>query len=138
MSNDEVNEKGNTVMTNKRIFDLEERLIAYAVWVMNVVEELPNTRVGNHLSGQLVRSGTASALMYGEAQSAESRKDFMHKMKIALKELRETLVCLKMIQRKSDLLPDARLTSGMQEGNELVAIFVKSVETARRNDQRQL
>ena len=125
-------------MTNKRTFDLEERLIAYAVWVMNVVEELPNTRVGNHLSGQLVRSGTAPALMYGEAQSAESRKDFMHKMKIALKELRETLVCLKMIQRKSDLLPDARLALGMQEGNELVAIFVKSVETARRNDQRQL
>ncbi len=125
-------------MANKRTFDLEERLIAYAVWVMNVVEELPNTRVGNHLSGQLVRSGTAPALMYGEAQSAESRKDFMHKMKMALKELRETLVCLKMIQRKSDLLPDARLASGMQEGNELVAIFVKSVETARRNDQRQL
>ena len=122
-------------MANKRTFDLEERLIAYAVWVMDVVEELPNTRVGNHLSGQLVRSGTAPALMYGEAQSAESRKDFMHKMKVALKELRETLVCLKMIQRKSDLLPDARLASGMQEGNELVAIFVKSVETARRNDQ---
>ena len=121
-------------MTNKRSFDLEERLIAYAVWVMNVVEELPNTRVGNHLSGQLVRSGTAPALMYGEAQSAESRKDFMHKMKMALKELRETLVCLKMIQRKSDLLPDARLALGMQEGNELVAIFVKSVETAKRND----
>ena len=122
-------------MANKRTFDLEERLIAYAVWVMNLVEELPNTRVGNHLSGQLVRSGTAPALMYGEAQSAESRKDFMHKMKMALKELRETLVCLKMIQRKSDLLPDARLALGMQEGNELVAIFVKSVETARRNDQ---
>ena len=121
-------------MANKRTFDLEERLIAYAVWVMNVVEELPNTRVGNHLSGQLVRSGTAPALMYGEAQSAESRKDFMHKMKMALKELRETLVCLKMIQRKSDLLPDARLALGMQEGNELVAIFVKSVETAKRND----
>ena len=121
-------------MANKRTFDLEERLIAYAVWVTNVVEELLNTRVGNHLSGQLVRSGTAPALMYGEAQSAESRKDFMHKMKMALKELRETLVCLKMIQRKSDLLPDARLASGMQEGNELIAIFVKSVETARRND----
>ena len=58
----------------------------------------------------------------------------MHKMKMALKELRETLVCLKLIQRKSDLLPDVRLASGMQEGNELVAIFVKSVETARRND----
>ncbi len=123
-------------MMNKRIFDLEERLIAYAVWVMNVVEELPNTRVGNHLLGQLVRSRTAPALMYGEAQSAESRKDFMLKMKMALKELRETLVCLKLIQRKSNLLPDARLALGMQESNELVAIFVKSVETARRNDQR--
>lgn len=124
-------------MMNKRTFDLEKRLIAYAVWVMNVVEELPNTRVGNHLSGQLVRSGTAPALMYGEAQSAESRKDFVHKMKIALKELRETLVCLKMIQCKSDLLSSSRLAPGLQEGNELVSIFVKSIETASRNDQRR-
>ena len=121
---------------NKRTYDLEERLIAYAVWVMNVVEELPNTRIGSHLSGQLVRSGTAPALMYGEAQSAELRKDFVHKMKMALKELRETLVCLKLIQRKNDLLPEVRLTSGMQEGNELVAIFMKSIETAKRNAQR--
>ena len=125
-------------MTNKKIYDLEKRLVAYAVWVMEVVEELPNTRVGNHLSGQLVRSGTAPALVYGEAQSAESRRDFVHKMKIALKELRETLVCLKIIQCKGNLLPDIRLALGLQEGHELVAIFVKSIETAKRNDQRKL
>ena len=125
-------------MTNKRTFDLEKRLIDYAVWVMNVVEELPNTRVGNHLSGQLVRSGTAPALVYGEVQSAESRKDFVHKMKIALKELRETLVCLKMIQCKDNLLPDTRLAAGLKEGNELTAIFVKSIETAQRNNQQKV
>ena len=67
-------------MVSKKTYDLEERLIAYAVWVMNVVEELPNTYASRHLSGQLVRSGTAPALVYGEAQSAESRKDFVHKM----------------------------------------------------------
>ena len=124
-------------MANEKIYDLEERLIAYAVWVMNVVEELPNTYASRHLSGQLVRSGTAPALVYGEAQSAESRKDFVHKMKIALKELRETSVCLKIIQRKSDLLSDVRLASGLQGANELVAIFVKSIETAKRNDRRR-
>ena len=101
-----------------------------------MVEELPNTRAANHLSGQLVRSGTAPALVYGEAQSAESRKDFIHKMKIALKELRETLVCLKIIQRKNNLLPNKQLAPGLQEANELVAIFVRSIETAKRNDQR--
>ena len=120
----------------KRTFDLGQRLIAYAVWMMDVVEELPNTRMGNHLSGQLVRSGTAPALTYGETQSAESRKDFIHKMKIALKELRETLVCLKLIQCKNNLLSDSRLAAGLKEGSELTAIFVKSIENAKRNDQR--
>ena len=116
-------------------FDLEERLIEYAVRVMNLVEKLPSSRAGNHLGGQLVRSGTAPALLYGEAQSAELRKDFIHKMKIALKELRETMVCLKIIQRKSDLLANEIVATALQENHELIAIFVKSIETARRNDQ---
>jgi len=76
----------------ERNYDLQERLIEFAVRVLNAVESLPNSRVGNHVAGQLIRSGTSPAPNYGEAQSAESRKDFIHKMKIALKELRETLV----------------------------------------------
>jgi len=73
-----------------RKYDLEDRLVDFSVRIINVVETLPNTRAGNHIAGQLVRSGTAAAPNYGEAQSAESRKDFIHKMKVALKELRET------------------------------------------------
>ena len=69
--------------------ELEDRLIDFAVRIINVVEALPSSKAGNHVAGQLIRSGTAPAPNYGEAQSAESRKDFIHKMKIALKELRE-------------------------------------------------
>jgi len=78
---------------------LEDRLIDFAVLIIEIVNEMPNTKAGNHLSGQLVRSGTSPALNYGEAQSAESRKDFIHKIKVVLKELRESFVCLKIIYK---------------------------------------
>jgi four helix bundle protein len=78
-------------------FDLEERLITFSVLIIEIVNEMPNTKAGNHLSGQLVRSGTSVSLNYGEAQSGESRRDFIHKMKVVLKELRESFVCLKII-----------------------------------------
>ncbi len=77
--------------------ELEDRLIDFAVRVIAVVEALPDSKAGKHVAGQLVRSGTSPAPNYGEAQSAESRRDFIHKMKVALKELRETLVWLKVI-----------------------------------------
>jgi four helix bundle protein len=113
-------------------FDLEERLINFAVLILEISEKLPETKGSNHLCGQLVRSGTAPALQYGEAQSAESRKDFIHKMKIALKELRESLICLKIIERKRYII-DPILRGCMKESNELISILVKSVETASRN-----
>ena len=71
---------------------LEERLIDFAVLIVSVVEALPNSKAGNHIANQLIRSGTSPAPNYGEAQSAESHKDFIHKLKISLKELRETMV----------------------------------------------
>ena len=74
--------------------ELEDRLINFAVMVIGVVEVLPNSKAGNHIAGQLVRSGTSPAPNYGEARSAESRKDFIHKMKISLKELRESVIWL--------------------------------------------
>ena len=116
---------------NDKAFSLEDRLVEFAVRVINVVESLPDTRAGNHIAGQLVRSGTSPAPNYGEAQSAESRKDFIHKMKICLKELRETLIWLKIIVRKQ-LCPPDRLGSIVQECNELIAIFVSSVQTAEK------
>jgi len=109
--------------------ELEDRLIDFAVMVIGVVEALPNSKAGNHIAGQLVRSGTSPAPNYGEARSAESRKDFIHKMKISLKELRETVIWLKIISRKR--LADEALTSGaIKECGELTAIFISSTRTA--------
>ncbi|MGB5528886.1 MAG: four helix bundle protein [Ignavibacteriaceae bacterium] len=117
-------------------FDLEERLIDFAVLIIEISESLNNTRAGNHISGQLVRSGTSPALHYGEAQSAESRNDFVHKLKILLKELRETLVALKIIKRVSLTKKIDLVEKGIIECNELISIFVKSIETAKRNNPK--
>jgi four helix bundle protein len=111
---------------------LEDRLVNFAVRVINVVEALPDSKAGKHIAGQLVRSGTSPALNYGEAQSAESRNDFLHKMKVCLKELRETLICLKIVERKP-MCPKTRLSPILKECDELIAIFVKSIQTAERN-----
>ena len=114
-------------------YDLEERLIDFAVLILEVGESLSNTRAGSHIGGQIIRSGSSPALNYGEAQSAESRNDFVHKFKIILKELRETNVSLKIIKRKP-LTKKTELTDkAMKECNELISIFVKSIETANRN-----
>jgi four helix bundle protein len=82
-------------------FDLEGRLIKFAALILDITETLPETKGSQHLAGQLIRYGTAPALQYGEAQSAESRRDFIHKMKIALKELRESVTCIKIIDQRS-------------------------------------
>lgn len=113
--------------------DLEERLINLAVLIIKLVEDMPNTKAANHLSGQLLRSGTSPALNYGEAQSAESGNDFIHKIKVALKELRETLVCLKIIYKTKLFTSEEKMKIVLKETDELVAIFVKSAQTAERN-----
>jgi four helix bundle protein len=113
-------------------YDLEDRLIEFGSRVIDVVEALPCTVVGKHLGGQLVRSGTAPALHYGEAQAAESRADFIHKMKIALKELRESKVNLKFI-RKRAYFPEPKLDPLLLENDQLIAIFIKSISTAQEN-----
>ena len=115
-------------------FDLEDRLIDFAVLIIDISENLNNTRAGNHVSGQIIRSGTSPALNYGEAQSAESRNDFIHKLKVLLKELRETLVALKIIKRGSLTKKIELLDKGTTECNELISIFVKSIETAKKNN----
>ncbi len=117
----------------ERKFDLEERLIDFAVAIIKVAEALPKTYAGNHLAGQLTRSGSSPALNYGEAQSAESRNDFIHKMKVALKELRETNNCLKILLKLNWLIDDS-ISKALKECNELISIFVKSIETAKKNN----
>lgn len=117
---------------DERANQLEERLIDFAVRVIAVVEALPDTKAGKHIAGQLVRSGTSPAPNYGEARAAESRADFVHKLKVALKELRETLVWLKIIKRKP-MLPADRLGDIVKECDELISIFVKSLKTASKS-----
>lgn len=113
--------------------DLEQRLITHAVSVLAVAEMLSGTPAGNHIRGQILRSGTAAAPNYGEAQSAESRADFIHKMKVALKELRETRIWLLIIQQAGLVKPPTMLDDLVQETHELIAIFVSSTRTASQN-----
>ena len=89
----------------ERIFDLEERLIDFAVRIIRTAESLPKNKAGNHIAGQLIRCGTSPASNYGEAQSAESCSDFIHKMKVSLKELRETRIWLLMIVKANLINP---------------------------------
>lgn len=113
-------------------FDLHERLIDFAVLIIEVTNNMDSTKAGNHLSGQIVRSGTSPSLNYSEAQSAESRKDFIHKMSIVLKELRETHACLKIIEKaKLYINSHENITAIIAENNELISIFVKSIETSK-------
>lgn len=110
--------------------ELEERLIEFASRIIDLVESLPKgSPAAKHLGGQLLRSGTSPALNYGEVQAAESRDDWKHKMKVCLKELRETLVCLKLIKKRK-WFPDTRLEPLLAENNELISIFVSSLKTA--------
>jgi len=121
------------VETKMNKYDLEERLIEFSVLIIEIVNETPNSKSGNHLSGQLVRSGTSVSLNYGEAQSGESRKDFIHKMKIVLKELRETYICLKIIHKTKLYKTETKIAKAKKENDELISIFVKSIETAQKN-----
>ena len=122
---------------DNRKFDLEERLINFAVRIIRTAESLPKTRAGNHISGQLIRCGTSPAPNYGEAQSAESRADFIHKMKICLKELRETRVWLLIIAKTRLIKPKSKLDPLIDETNELISIFVKSVNTAEKKRRKK-
>ena len=119
-----------------REFDLEERLIDFAVRVIRMAESLPKTKIGNHISGQLIRSGTSPAPNYGEAQSAESRADFIHKMGVTLKELRETRIWLLIVVRAELIKPTSKLDALLDENNQLISIFVTSIGTAKRNKNK--
>ena len=115
--------------------DLSERLIGLAVRIGRVVDALPETRLGRHIASQLVRSGTSPAPNYEEACAAESRRDFIHKVRIALKELRETRCWITLIMR-SELLPEGRMIEIACEADELCRILGKSLVTARKNEDR--
>ncbi|NIL98496.1 MAG: four helix bundle protein [Planctomycetales bacterium] len=123
-------------MTKERQYDLQDRLVDYAVRIIKLAEALPETKAGKHISSQLLRSGTSPAPNYGEAQSAESKADFIHKLKIALKELRETEIWLKIISKAQIVEPDSLLAPLLQETDELIAILFASVATANKSKER--
>ena len=111
-------------------YDIENRLIDFAVRIIHLAESLPQTRTGNHIAAQIIRCGTSPAPNYGEAQGAESISDFIHKMKICLKELRETKVWLSMIIRANLIESSSKIESLIDENNQLISIFVTSIKTA--------
>ena len=117
----------------ERVYDLEERLLNFAVVVIDISESLPNTRAGNHIAGQLLRSGTSPYGNHGEAQEPESADDFIHKLKICLKELRETRRWARLIDRKQWRKGDPQLAVLISEVEELIRIFKASIQTAQRN-----
>ena len=118
-------------------YDREDRLIRFGVAVCRLAEGLPTTASGQHVGGQVIRSGTSPAANYGEVQGAESRRDFIHKLSICVKELRETRAWLKLIAAM-DLRPAERLRPVMSECDQLLAILTSSIRTARRNGRREM
>jgi len=121
-------------MKGKR-YDLEERLIQFTVKIIKECNKLDGSYASQHLSKQLIRSSTSAALNYGEAQSAESYKDFLHKMKLCLKELRESLINLK-IQKEAELIREIdKFDVLVQENNELISIFVASIRTSQNKNK---
>lgn len=115
-----------------KAIELEERLLDFAVRIIRLTAHLPKTPAGKHIAGQILRSGTSPAPNYGEARGAESHADFVHKIGIVLKELNETSIWLRVIDR-SEILKKELLTGIIEESRELCRIFTASVTTARAN-----
>ena len=113
-----------------RTYDLEDRLLQFAADTCRVAEQMPASRTGNHICSQLIRCGTSPSANYAEARGSESRRDFVHKLKLCLKELRESLAWLRLVA-VLDLRPPAQLEVVIGEANELISIMVVSVRTAK-------
>jgi four helix bundle protein len=117
----------------KPAYDLEDRLLEFAAKIVELTESLPNARAGNHIAGQLLRCGTSSLSNHGEVEAAESRRDFLHKLRICLKELRETKRWLRLVGRVKKLGLPANFVTCLNEVEELIRIFVASIKTAEKN-----
>ena len=119
-------------------YDLEERLLEYATSIIRLVEKTVNTKAGNHVSGQMLRSGTSPYFNHGEAEAAESPKDFVHKMMICLKELRETKRALKLTKNVPLVQPPNQCDPLLNETEELIRIFFTSIRTANKKVVREI
>ena len=121
-----------TTARSERRFDLEERLLEYAVRIIRLVDALPATRAGRHVADQLLRCGTSPLANHGELQGAESRKDFIHKLGICLKEIREARRWLRLVHRVPLLAP-SKIDPLLAETESLIKIFAASIRTAEKN-----
>ena len=115
-------------------YDLQDRLIDLAVRISTVCDGLPSTRVAKHVAVQLVRCGTAPAPLHAEASAAESRKDFVHKLRLCLKELRETMTWLRYLQRLG-IGEESELDQAIADTDRAIAIVFTSIRTATRNEK---
>ena len=127
----------NKNLINIKKYDLDDRMIDFAVSVIKLVEKLPKTDTAKYFSNQLMRSASSAALNYAEAQSGESRRDFVHKLMIALKELRETNSGLNIMYKSNLLHTNQSEDDLLKENNELISIFMQSVRTARNNMKKE-
>ena len=126
----------NTTDPKQPNWDLEERLLEFSARILRLAERLPRTDAGRHVSQQLLRSGTSPYSNHGEAEDAESVDDFVHKMKVCLKELRETWRWMRLIQRKPLVTKPEKLDPLIDEADQLIRIFRQSILTARANQKK--
>jgi four helix bundle protein len=116
--------------------ELEDRLVDFAVRIVKLSAALPRTSAGRHIAGQILRSGTSPAPNYAEARGAESTADFIHKVRIVFKELNETLIWLRIIER-SQLVKSELLAEILNENLELCRIFATTIRTTKQRQLRQ-
>ena len=132
MREDETTYQTTMGNSGERKFDLEDRMLEFTARLIKMVDALPTSRAGNHIAGQLLRCGTSPFANHGEVQAAESRKDFIHKLGICLKELKEIKRWIRLIARL-ELIPIKRVRPLLIETEELIRIFSASIRTAERN-----
>jgi len=116
-------------------FDLEDRLLDFSARIIRLVDSLANTRAANHVAGRLLRCGTSPYGNHGEVEAAESRRDFVHKLRVCLKELTESRRWLRLLQ-KAALVPERKMLAILGETEELIKIFFASVRTAEKKADR--
>jgi len=122
---------------NNREFNLENRLLDYSVSIIHLVDKMDRSSSGKYIGGQLLRSGTSPLFNHGEALGAESQKDFIHKMGICLKELRESRRALLLIKKAPLTKYTDSVDAALNETEELIRIFFTSIRTAKTNIVRE-
>jgi four helix bundle protein len=123
---------------SERAFDLEDRLLDFAARIIRVSESMKPSPAGRHVGDQLLRSGTSPSANHGEAEGAESLNDFVHKLRICYKELRESRRWMRLAQRADLLEQPERLTPLLDEADELIRIFAASLRTAEKKREKNL